>query len=182
MPRGWITIGAVCLAALGSGCVTIKAVTIGQKTAYERQLLGTYDELDDELALIASVRADDARVSAAGAHARALQARRRQLFNLDDLRELRRLGCVGEAADGRVEARACAAAGSDGGLAARARRVAEQECADRATIIALALEADPTLTVADREALGRIWAELIRTELPAGAWYQDAAGAWRQVP
>lgn len=166
---------------LMSGCINIKLVTIGQKTALERQLAGTHEELDEDLALVASVRGGggvDGGQEADDGRARALAARRRQLFNVDDLVELRSLGCLGEGNDGLVALRPCDARAREPAIAERAARILSQENEDRARIIDLALVLDPALTPGDRESLQHVYARLARRDAAPGTWVQDDAGTW----
>ena len=170
------------LAFLLLGCINVKLVTIGQKTALERQLVGTCEGLDNELALVASVRGSGSGPAPAHSEldskASARAARRRQLFNMDDLLELRRLGCLGEDNSGQTEPRPCDAGRADSAVAERARRIASQENEDRAAIIDLALVLDIALTPADREALQQVYARLVRREAEPGTWIQDKDGQW----
>jgi uncharacterized protein len=165
-----------------AGCIHVTTVTIGQKTVLERQLVGTYEEIDEDLALVASVRGGDAaHASQRGGDMRnkAVAARRRQLFNDDDITELKHLGCLGENLRGSLEARECAPS-KDPAVSARAQRMVAQDNQDRAAVIDLALALDASLTPADRPALEKIYAQIMRRQARPGEWIQDDSGAWKK--
>jgi hypothetical protein len=174
--------GAVPLAL--PGCISIKFITVGQKSAYERQLAGTYDELDQELALVASVRqanlGEPAPEGAPDVRAKALGARRRQLFNQDDLDELKRQGCLAENHTGQLETHECQTSAPEA-VAKRLERMVGEENQDRQAIIDLALLLDTALTPADRPALQKVYAELMLRRSPAGTWVQSDGDAWTQL-
>jgi len=95
----------------------------------ERQLLGAYEELDDELVLASSVRGDDALAAVPQASLRqlALRARALQRFNEDDVLELKDGGCLVETLAATVAARGCGLVERDPATARRAARVLEEE-------------------------------------------------------
>jgi hypothetical protein len=162
---------ALCLC----GCISVPIVNIPAKTAYERQLLGELEPLSEEEILEASVRAATALGPALDtARDRALAARRRQLFNRDDVQALLRLGCAGEAFAVQLVARPCAR-GPD-----FAARVMAEENADRATLMDWAIVADPQVSEADRPEVARLYRELMRANAPPGSFQEDGAGVWTQ--
>lgn len=181
-PRGfekgvWL---AVAL-AVQLGCISVTTVNIGQKTSLERQLMGEFEPLTEQEILAASVRAtteigpgslDDLR------H-RAIAARRRQLFNRDDIRELKALGCLGEAPQAALVVRPCDAP-LDTEAAARAKRLADEESQDRQAIVTWVLSNDPVLTPGDRPRVVRMLEELLRRQAQPSDWFLDEAGQWVQ--
>lgn len=115
-------------------CVT-GAGTAAKPTALELQLLGAYEELDDDLASVASVRAgnDPTTSSFVRLEALALEGRATQRYNEDDVQELKRLGCVAETLQARITARECPDA--QGAVARRLTRVVEEENRARRDIL-----------------------------------------------
>ena len=76
------------------GCFTIKTVNISQKTSLEHQLMGSFEPLTEEEMLLGTVR-DEAQLLQATEQSLdqlALQARRRQLFNRDDINTFKETG------------------------------------------------------------------------------------------
>ena len=111
--------------------------------------------LSDDLQTTASARADCKGLGADGddPYARALQARRLQIFYQDDLDAARAQGCIGERNDGRVEALACGGAAS----LPTSDRLVRTENAAREALVAYALERDPQLGPQDRAQLWRAY-------------------------
>lgn len=163
------------LLLLGPACLSFPTVNVGTKTSLERQLIGDLEPLTEEEILAASVRAATSQGPAIdSARERALFARRRQLFNRDDVRLLIAAGCAGESAAATLAERGCARP------AEFAPRVIQEENEDRAAIIDWALAADPLLTAAGRTAVLAMHRRMLQQQLPAGALYQDDGGLWQR--
>src|SRR5688572_5407356 len=97
---------ALAMLAFGSGCVRV-AGSVAKPTALERQLLGEYEKLDEELVHSSSVRGD----LALGAtsfdllKAQAVEQRGIQRFNEDDLLELKNERCIAESLQATIVSR-----------------------------------------------------------------------------
>lgn len=169
----WLTVGF----GMTLGCVTVTPVTIGQKTTLERQLMGEMEALSDAELLAISVRAG--RNLAPGSmddlQAQALAARRRMLFNRDDIDELKAEGCLGEALEARLVVRPCSA---DDRTRQRAELVARETQEDRSAVITWLIAADPVLTPADRGQVAAILRQIELEAARAGHWIQNDAGDW----
>jgi uncharacterized protein YdbL (DUF1318 family) len=168
-------------AVAGAAACGIKTnqVAIGQKTSLEKQLMGEVEPLTEEEMLVSSVRAPGG-VQAGSEddlQTRAIAARRRQLFNRDDVDELKSRGCLGEARAAALVIRSCSA--DDAAAALRDRLLAEEN-ADRQAIIDWALAADPILTATDRPQVVEIYGRLLRERARPGDWLEDDEGNWRQ--
>lgn len=150
---------------------------VDRKTSLELQLIGAYDKLGDELTLISSARArESARIGpeGSGASASALRARRRQLFNRDDLDNLRTRGCVLEKHDGTITDRACDFATGD--WERRRKRIVGEENADRAVLVEYAISIDPALGPGDRPALQRAFQSIQRDRAQPGWAFEEKSG------
>jgi len=180
-PRGLLPWVAVGLAVVSFGCIKVTTVNIGQKTSLERQLIGEFEPLTEEEILSSSVRAaaGSGNVALDDLHQRAVAARRRQLFNRDDVDELKQRGCLGELHDAQLAVRECEQAGAPD-VAERLQRLVDEENADRAAIIDWALAADRILTAADRHQVVKLYARLIRERAAAGEWFRSDSGGWTQ--
>ena len=88
-----------------AGCFSVRVVQVDRKSTLEAQFIGEVEDLSDDLQTTASARAQTQGLGANGddPYARALQARRLQLFYQDDLDSARAQGCIGERNDGRVD-------------------------------------------------------------------------------
>ena len=179
MPSESVGCLALVMLAAGGGCISTTQVNIGTKTSLERQLIGELEPLSEDEVLAASVRAqaqgglgplDDQQGAA-------LAARRRQLFNRDDVDEAKQAGCLGEGKDGELVARLCDKP-ADAEAAARVSKLVAEENADRRAIIDWAVAADPALTPADRPEVVRIYQRIIVERARTGEWVQDDTGGW----
>jgi hypothetical protein len=93
-----------------SGCaeklVDVNVTIVDQKTALENQILGSYEELDNDVMLLASVRSVDEEgklkpaVEIPKGKLKALRALQRQEFNRDDIQEFKKSMVAGEGNDG----------------------------------------------------------------------------------
>lgn len=157
-------------------CFSVRVVQVDRKSTLEAQFIGEVEDLSDDLQTTASARAQTQGLGADGddPYARALQARRLQIFYQDDLDAARVQGCVGERNDGRVEARACGTAAS----LPSAERLVRTENAAREALVAYALERDPQLKPQDRAELWRAYHKLTLARLKPGSPVQDEKGQW----
>src|SRR5690606_41597129 len=106
-------------------------------------------------------------------------ARRRQLFNRDDVDEQKRLGCLGEGPRAELRMRPCDAA-QDPEVAARLERLVGEENQDRQAIINWALANDPVLTSGDRDQIVSVYGRLLRELAGPEHWFQSEDGTWEQ--
>lgn len=170
---------------LVGGCVSAKINVVDERTALENQILGSYQQLDNDMQLLASVRAGGARKPKiagrplAGERRLAIQARRVIQFNTDDVDELKRLGCLGEANTGLLTGRDCRAA-SDQAIGSRIERVLKSVNAARQTILRFIATESPDLTEKDLPRLTKAFTRLRRENARPGEWIQLDSGDWQQ--
>lgn len=163
-----------------SACISNTVVNIGQKSSLEKQLMGEVEPLTEEEMLIVSVRASGmgttSRDDLAG---QALAARRRQLFNRDDVEELKGLGCLAEGRQGRLVEHECSAR-NEAELMTRLTRMVAEENADRSALLDWAISTDPVLTRADRGQLEEMLGRLFSERAKAGDWLEQPDGSFKQ--
>ncbi len=170
-------------AVLLGGCVSAKINVVDERTALENQILGSYEELDRDMQLLASVRGVDAKSQAqpppsyTQQRQRAIAARQTQKFNRDDVDELKQAGCIGEANDGTLSKRPCELA-SDPAVAARLERVIASENQARSVILRFAVTASPDLTEKDLPQVTATYARMQREKARSGEWIQEPLGEW----
>ncbi|OGQ91187.1 MAG: hypothetical protein A2289_19710 [Deltaproteobacteria bacterium RIFOXYA12_FULL_58_15] len=164
----------------GAACgIKTNQIVIGQKTTLEKQLMGEAEPLSEEQMLVASVRSRGGGVHAGSAddlQSRAIAARRRQLYNRDDIGDLKVAGCLGEARGAILTIRPCDAPSED--LILLRKTLIDQENADRRAIIDWAIGIDPVLTVADRPQIVELYHRLILERAHPGDWYEGTDGTW----
>ncbi len=184
--RIWLAPTACLLASLvAAGCVSAQIQVVDERTALENQILGSYEELDRDLQLVASVRAVDADGARRGPprfteiRAQAVAARQTQQFHLDDVTELKAEGCLGEGNDGLLVARPCEAA-STARVAERVARIVAAENQARKVLLLFVVTTSPDLTEDDTAELARAWARLNRERAAEGHWIQAADGRWER--
>ncbi|MBT6177032.1 MAG: hypothetical protein HOI23_07265 [Deltaproteobacteria bacterium] len=161
-----------------SGCLTIKTVNISQKTSLEHQLMGSFEPLTEEEMLLSSVR-DEAQLLRAeelNEDQAALAARRRQLFNRDDVERFKRLGCLGEALSNQLIARTCDDEST--GSKTIIERILTEESRDRETIITWVISQHDHLQEDQRGQVKEIYRQFILSRSPSGTPFQDSNGDW----
>jgi uncharacterized protein YdbL (DUF1318 family) len=161
----------------GPACLTFTTVNVGTKTSLEHQLVGELEPLSEDELLVASVRADPGTPLGAleDLQVRAISARRRQIFNRDDVDELKGLGCVGESKTAELVARECSAPDE---VRARISQVLADENDDRRAILDWAIATDAALTPADRPQVVLVYRRLLHERAKAGEWLEGDDGRW----
>jgi hypothetical protein len=89
-------------------CVSVGG-SVATPTALENQLLGVYQDLDEDLVYASSVRGQDLNRSSRldSLRTRAMKARSLQIFNEDELSEFKDGQCVAETRNARIVAHVC---------------------------------------------------------------------------
>ena len=169
---------ATCV--LLTGCFTIKTVNISQKTSLEHQLMGSFEPLTEEEMLVGTVRDEASLLHAQDIDLNqiALQARRRQLFNRDDVNAFKKQGCLGEAVKGQLIIRSCSDMSAE--QQKLLEQIVEQETQDRESIITWVISQHDHLQESHREQVIDIYRQFILSRSPKGTLFQSANGIWEQ--
>jgi uncharacterized protein YdbL (DUF1318 family) len=189
--RSWIAGGALLTAcAASTGCsllipdVKVNVNVYDQRTQLENQVRGTYEELSDELLLVASVRGIDPNGKltkppplAAGKE-EALRAAQSREFNRDDIEQLMAQGCAGETSEGGVASRPCPQTEQDARYRAFAESLLAEENADRLVLMRRVIATNSDLTDADLGQVRKIFADLNHENARPGWWVQQGDGSW----
>ncbi|NMB75934.1 MAG: hypothetical protein GYA21_12500 [Myxococcales bacterium] len=178
-----VFLAAPVLSLVFYSCVSARINVVDERTALENQILGRYQELDESLLQLASVRGGQDEgwtPEQASVRDAAIRARRVQRFVQDDVDELLRLGCLGEGRTARLVPRACDEAGKDPKLEERIQRVARLENEARQAILIFVIETTPEFSRKDLPRLESAWARLRAEQAPAGTWLEDPDGAWKK--
>ena len=168
-------------------CVKARINVVDQRTSLESQILGSYEELDRDLQMVASVRSVDADGQSKPAPSfheirqGAIEARQTQQFNRDDVDELKKAGCLGEGSDGRLQSRTCQEQ-SDPAIRQRATRLLESENGAREILMDFVVTTSPDLTRADLPQVRAAYARMNREAAERGHWIQQEDGKWVQKP
>lgn len=174
-------------AGCASSLVNVNLNVVGEQTALEKQVLGTYKSLGEDLMIYSSVRGVDEGGSlktpppATDSQRAACAAMRNREYNRDDIQRILAAGIAGEGNNGQLVVRTESAPESIEGLTrAQVLKLIEEENGDRRVVIERLAATTPNLTGEQRQQVGSIFAQLNHEIAPAGAWLQNADGSWRR--
>ena len=175
---------AFILVAVGmiAGC-SIKAPEVhvtGEMTALEGEVLGTYQEMEEDTWMIASTRAarGDTEVRISPEKRKVLDALQEQKFNKDDIDEFKRKGYVGEGNDGLLVLRPSEDLDSDVERMAFVQEIVDEENEDREIIMERVIELNDSLQETKRDDILGIFAKMNQEGSPQGTWIQREDGDW----
>ncbi len=171
-----------------TGCIRV-AGSVAKPTALERQLLGEYEQLDDELIWASSVRgtADPLAPSFDVLKAQAVEQRGLQRFNEDDVVELKKERCLAESLEGTLVSRPCPLVQADQAISTRVERVVREENKARSTILLWAAyelarkEGRSTPGPKELDEIKKAYARLLRAAAQPGQLAEVAPGEYRDV-
>jgi len=167
-----------------SNLVQVKIDVVDQRTALQNQVLGSYQRLEGDVALLASVRSIDDEGKLVEppplpeSKRKALRAMRRSLYNRDDIDRLKEEGVMGENNRGYLSLREEKAPPTTTKEGAFVRALVTQENDDRHALYTRVAEENEDFSV---EALGdveRIMAGLNRDSALPGSPIQQDDGSW----
>lgn len=169
------------------GCTFNFEIT-SQRTALENQIIGSYQELNDDVVISSSVRSLSAdgkkkEISTSRLQEEAVKARQSQQFNLDDLDELKAEEVIGEKNDGTVAVLPDGLGKASVALPARvtlAKVVMKEENRDRETIWKRIVFSNESLSDKDLPAVKIAFVRMQRETAGPGHWLQDEQGKWFQ--
>ncbi len=154
----------------------------GEMTALEKEVVGTYRQIDQDTWMVASTRSDTPQktVTISPEKKRVLDAKQRQRFNQDDVEEFKKKGYVGENNQGFLAVMDTTKLGEDAENASLVKTIVQEENQDREVIIDRVIELNESLKNAVRENILAIFAEMNQKNSPVGTWIQDQLGKWMQ--
>ena len=167
---------------IGFGC-SIKAPEVqvtGEKTALEREVLGTYHEMEEDTWMVASSRATkgEGKVKISPEKRKVLDALQSQKFNKDDIDEFKKKGYVGENNEGFLELRTSEELSKDQGQKDLVTEIIKEENGDREIIMGRVIELNDSLKKAARKEILTIFAKMNQENSPDGTWIQQPNGEW----
>ena len=188
-----LTAAVVC-----AGCTLaqVKVDVVSERTSLENQVLGTYNALDREMLLVASVRGVDpeVRVQVPPRQSREQQdvllAMQVLSFHEDDLQAFKRLGWVGENREGLLTVFPMTKEKVPKELKEFVERYKEEEFtsvvekinAAREAVMRRVIALNETFTEADLPAVRSVFAKLNAENTRSGEKYQAEDGTWRVKP
>ncbi|UCF95002.1 MAG: DUF1318 domain-containing protein [Desulfobacterales bacterium] len=176
------------------GCTLahVKVDVVSERTALENQVLGTYNALDQEMLLVASVRGVDSsgRIQQPPKQSQeqqdAILAVQTLAFHADDLQIFRRLGWVGEDNAGHLVAFPMALENVPEEFSDFARRYPQDEFAAvieainraREVMMRRVIAMNENFTEADLPQIRQVFAKLNRENAQPGEKIQAEDGSW----
>jgi uncharacterized protein YdbL (DUF1318 family) len=183
-PMSWIIPTLLLVLLTGCGGPLVGVTVVDERTALENQVLGTYQELNQQVMLVASVRYIDPKGKLKQTQelppgkkdvVRALQ---RVSFNKDDLNRYKSLGVIGENNEGGItllEPEKVEPANQ-----AFVDNLIKEENEDRDAIMNRIIETNETLSSTDLPRVHKMFAALNRDKALKGERIQLDSGKWIQ--
>ncbi|MBT5471862.1 MAG: DUF1318 domain-containing protein [Nitrospina sp.] len=189
MKNFWFkALSAYILFFLLTGCaeklVDVNVTIVDQKTALENQILGSYEELGNEVLLLASVRSVDEEgklkpvIEVPKGKRKALRAMQRQEFNHDDIQEFKQTLCAGEGNDGLLNFFDNDRTQKDPKYKEFVVAILKEENEDRLTILQRIVATNESFSETDLPKVQKISASLNRDNALAGEKIQSDKGTW----
>ncbi|MEX2492199.1 MAG: DUF1318 domain-containing protein [Nitrospirales bacterium] len=169
---------------IGCGGPLVGVTVVDERTALENQVLGTYQELNQEVMLMASVRYIDPKgklkktAELPPGKKEVTRALQRISFNKDDLNRFKALGVVGENTTGGVTLL------SPDKVPVKDQpfldNLLKEENEDRLVVMHRVVETNETLTPQDLPKVHKMFAALNRDKAIKGEWVQLENEQWVQ--
>jgi hypothetical protein len=164
--------------------VDVNVTVIDQKTALENQILGSYEELGNEMVLLASVRSVDENgklkqvIKTPPAKLKAIKAMQRMEFNRDDIQKFKEMGIAGEKNDGFLSFFETEKTQKDKQLKAFSQTIIEEENEDREAILNRVIATNIRFSPKDLPKVKKVYANLNRDNALSGEKIQLEDGTW----
>lgn len=182
-----LTVPILMLAGCAKSLFNVNFFVVGEQTSLEKQVLGTYGALGEDLLLYSSVRGVDEEGGlktpppATDSQQAAFAAMRNREYNRDDVNALLTAGLVGESQTGLLEWRDRNATLPPDLTLDQAERIVDEENRDRGNVLGRLMATVPGIDDASRKEVGRIFAGLNKELAPPGAWIQKEDGSWGRL-
>jgi uncharacterized protein YdbL (DUF1318 family) len=152
----------------------------GEKTALEKEILGTYHQMREDTWMVASTRGPETRAAApmSPEKKRSLDALQEQAFNRDDVEEFKRNGWIGETNEGWLEVRESADLPRNAERRKFLDDIAREENDDRRVILERVVELNDALKRAVPKDVSAVFAKMYQENSPKGTWIQQPDGTW----
>ncbi len=175
-------VGCVMAMLWGCGGPVVGVTVVDERTALENQVLGSYQELNQEVMLLASVRYIDDQGKlvkqdpVAPGKKKAIRAIQRSSFNKDDIDRLKSLGVLGENNQGGLTL--LAPDQIDTEQQPFVDNLVVEENKDRDVIMRRVVETNEQLSENDLPRVRKTFAALNRDKAKRGVMVQLESGEW----
>ena len=166
----------------GCGGPLVGVTVVDERTALENQVLGTYEELNQEVLLVASVRYIDPKGQLQKApeipqgKKRVIRALQRASFNKDDIDQYKAQGVLGENNQGGITLLASDQVAP--GQLPFVQSLVQEENADRDIVMRRVIETNEKLSEKDWPRVKKMFAALNRDKALPGSMVQSDDGKW----
>lgn len=152
----------------------------GEKTALENQVIGTYQEIEQDSWTIASVRSTTPGKTQAMSEEKkkVFAAVQNRKFNKDDTNEFKRDGVIGENNVGFLEIRDQEKLNKDPEYRKRVEQIMADENRDRKIIMNRAIQINEQIAQAGENAVSKVFAKIYQDESETNTWIQLEDGRW----
>ena len=164
--------------------VGVDITVVDQKTALENQILGSYEELGNEMLLLASVRSVDEEgklktiAEIPPGKREAIRAMQRQEFNRDDIQNFKNTGVAGEGNTGSLVFFPNQKTKQDPQINSFTQAIIKEENEDRLTILKRTIATNEAFSEGDLPKVQKIFASLNRDNAQPGEKIQQENGKW----
>jgi uncharacterized protein YdbL (DUF1318 family) len=159
-----------------------------QRTALENQIMGSYEELDNDVIMLSSVRAVDEsgkkkELSISELQEEAIRARQNQDFNRDDIDEFKDLHVLGESNDGLLvilDSNIGKYSSLDEENKKFVSNLCDEENKDRKVVWSRIIQNNENLKENDISEVRKTFAKMQFDASKKGHWVQEQDGRWVQ--
>lgn len=166
----------------GCGGPLVGITVVDERTALENQVLGTYEELNREVLLVASVRYIDPKgklkksAKIPPGKKKVIRALQRASFNKDDIDQYKEQGVLGENNQGGITLLSSDKVPTD--QLPFVEHLVQEENADREVVMHRIIETNEKLSKKDFPRVKKMFASLNRDKALAGHMIQAEDGTW----
>jgi len=153
----------------------------GEKTALENQVIGTYQEIEQDAWTLASVRSTapgKQQPTVSKEKKKVFEAVQGRKFNKDDIDEFKKEEIVGENNNGLLEIRSQSKLDADPELKKRVIKIVETENGYRKIIMDRIVVLNESAAKAGDDSVAKIFAKINRDNSGSGTWIQKENGKW----
>jgi len=176
------------LSACFGKMVDVNVTVVDEKTALENQILGSYEELGNDMTLLASVRSVDESGKLKSVpeippgKRKAIRAMQRKEFNRDDIANFKKLGCAGEGNDGLLVFMEIEKTKTDPKFKKFVQAIIQEENEDRLITLNRIVATNENFSEGDLPKVQKISASLNRDNAKPGEKIQNENGDWVVKP
>lgn len=177
-----ILVGVSLMWLVGCGGPLVGVTVVDERTALENQVLGTYEELNQEVLLVASVRYIDPKGQLQKApeippgKKKVIRAIQRSSFNKDDIDQYKNQGILGENNEGGITLLAPEKVPPE--QLPFVENLVREENEDREVIMRRVIETNEKLSEKDWPRVKKMFASLNRDKASPGQMIQTEEGTW----